>query len=101
MPDAGAQVQIHEVVDALAEPLPLLADRGEVHVVLERDLRAQLVLDELDQSLPSPPRQRVCERDLAALRLEHAGAPDGRERHLSPLDAGVGGQARARSRRSA
>jgi len=85
-------VQVHEVLDALAEPLPLLADRGEVHVVLERDLRAQLLLHELDQPLTSPPGQRICECDLTAFLLEHAGAPDRRERHLPPLDPRVGRQ---------
>ena len=99
--DARAQVQVDEVLDALAEPLPLFADRRQVHVVLERDLGPQLLLDQLDQPLPPPPGQRVGQRDLTALLLEDPGAPHGRERHLAPLDARVRCQARARSRRSA
>ena len=82
-------MQVHEVLDALAEPLPLLADRGEVHVVLERDLRAQLLLYELDQPLTSPSGQRIRERDLTAFLLEHPGTADRRERHLPPFDPGV------------
>ena len=70
----------------------MLAEGGEVHVVLERDLRAQLPLHELDEPLPPPPGQSVRQRDLSPRRFEHAGAADGGQRDLAPLDPGVGGQ---------
>src|SRR5581483_4825207 len=37
-PHAGPDVEVHEVLHPLAEPVHLLADRGEVHIVLERRL---------------------------------------------------------------
>src|SRR5581483_9551960 len=40
----GPDVEVDEVLHPLAEPVPLLAHRGEVHVVLEGGLRPELSL---------------------------------------------------------
>ena len=86
--DPGPDVQVHEVRDVLADAPPALADGGQVHIVLEADVRAELELQRLDEPLAPPARQVVGERDLPARGLEHAGAPHDREGHLAPADPG-------------
>ena len=91
--DAGPDVEVGEVGDVLPEPSPLLAEGGEVHVVLEGDLRAQLLLHGFDEPGPAPSGERVRELHGALGGVEDAGAPDGREGHLTPPDVRLGGEA--------
>src|SRR4029453_14296473 len=90
--DARPDVQVDEVLDALAETEPLLAQCGQVHVVLERTLRPELLLDGLGETAPSPTRERVREGDVSGDRIEDPGAPDRGERDLLPLPAALGGR---------
>ena len=91
--DSGPEVQVDEVGDPLAQAVPLLTERGQVHVVLERDLGPELCLHGFDQPLPSPAGQAVGQSHLSTLGLEHTRAAHRREGHLFPADPGVGRQA--------
>src|SRR4029453_2870439 len=85
--DARPDVQVDEVLDPFAETEPLLAERRKVHVVLERNLRPELLLDGLGETAPPPTRERVREGHVSGDRIEDPGAPDRGERHLLPLHA--------------
>src|SRR4029453_6345467 len=83
---------VDEVLDPLAETEPLLAERSQIHVVLECNLRPELLLDGLGETAPPPTRERVREGDVSGDRIEDPGASDRGERDLPPLHAGLGGE---------
>ena len=84
-----AQMQVDEVLDILAEPVPSLAEGRQVDVVLERRLCAQLLLHRIHDAFAAPSGQAVGERHLSTVRLEHSRTAHGGERHLTPPDPGV------------
>src|SRR4029077_510351 len=76
----------HEVVDVLAETAPSLAERRQVDIVLEGDLRAELLLHDLGQPLTAPPRQVVGQRDLTTRSLDDPRTPHHGDRDLLAAD---------------
>lgn len=91
--DPGAHPQVHEALDVLPVPAGALADRREVHVVLEAEVRPELAAKRLHQALTAPAGQVRGQSHGAPLGVQHAGAPDGRLRHLAPAEACLAGQA--------
>ena len=85
---AGAHRQDREVVHALGDAAPLLADGGQVDVVLERDREGQRVAERLRESLAAQP-------DDAAGEADHVPRPD----HPRHADDGRVDQVLAQPRR--
>src|SRR4029078_11551730 len=75
--DARADVQVHELVDVADQPVPALADLGDIHVVLEDRVRAELAVDELHETLAPPSRESVRELDLFATGMHGGGTSRG------------------------
>jgi hypothetical protein len=74
-------------------PAGPLADRREVHVVLETEVGPELAAKRLHQALAAPAGQVRGQGHGPALGVQHAGAPDGRLRHLAPAEPGLAGEA--------
>ena len=66
--DAGSHPQVHEAVDVAAVPAGALAEGREVHVVLERQVGAELLAEGLDQALAAPAGEVRGQRDRARAR---------------------------------
>ena len=85
-------MEVGEVANPPTEPVPRLSQCREVHVVLERQIRTELVAKSLEQSVAPPSGKVVGQGDLVAVGLEDARAADRRERDLRPADPGVRGE---------
>ena len=82
--DPRAHVQIHEVLDVAPEAESALAERAEVHIVLEEHVRPKLRADRVEQPGPAPSGQVVGKRRVIFVLGEHARAPDARDGDVAP-----------------
>ena len=91
----GADREEEEVVDTARDPLPVLAERGEVDVVLERDGEAEAVLEVAAERDALEPRDARRQRDPAPLGIDDAGDADDGAVHERAVEARRGHEARA------
>ena len=89
--DPGSHPQKHEVGDALSDAPRRLAQGGQVDVVLEADVPAQLGANGLDQARLAA-GQVGAEGEPGAGRVEHAGQAHGGVGDARPGQAALSGQ---------
>ena len=77
-------MQIDEVLDVAPKAESALAERAEVHIVLEEHVRPELRADRVEQPGPAPSRQVVGKRRVIFVVGEHARAPDARDGDVTP-----------------
>jgi len=74
--DAGSDREKDEVVDAAGDPAPLLAQGGEVDVVLEPDRQVEGALQFAGECSPLEACDVLGQPEQAGSLLHHAGDPD-------------------------
>ena len=85
----GANRQEREVCEVAAETVRALGKRGQVDIVLERDVRPQLLAHRLYETVPSPARKVGGHSDVAVDRIEDARATERGMGYLRPVHAGL------------
>ena len=90
--DTGPYVQVREVVHVLAEPMPPLTDRGQIHVVLEPHGYTERGSEIVEHPLATPTGKIVGQCQVPGGWLEDAGAADDDVGDLAGGDPGLGGK---------
>jgi hypothetical protein len=91
--DAGTNREQDEIAQVATEAEIAFGKRRQVDVVLEGDVRAELLTHRLHQAVASPARKVGCHGDVAARGVEDARAADARLGHLRPFDPRLTGEA--------